>query len=148
MPRKGKGSKRQPTLSGAPAQAPVGPVDSTYGEGERAIESQRRTPLPNYSGPPAASGPAGAGPSTPPQQGGLEAAMAAAAGMAPPTNALTSPTMRPGEPVTAGLRLGAGPGPEVLSSGDRAVRTLRMLADVTADAGFAHLAELAAQRGR
>lgn len=145
MPRK---SKRK-TLSGVPGQAPAPPVDAPYGEGERAIESQRRTPLPDYSGPPPVPAPAGAEPAAglaPADR--LQQALAAAQGMAPPTNILTTPTQRPDEPLTAGLRTGAGPGPEVLSSGDRAVRTLRMLAEVTADPSFANLAELAAMRSR
>lgn len=145
MPRKRK------TASGAPAATPVPPVDAPYGEGERAIESQRRTPIPDYSGPAGATVPAGAGATPPAPQSPadqLQAALMAAKGMAPPTNLLTTPTQRPNEPVTAGLNLGAGPGPEVLSTGDRAVRTLRMLAEVTADPSFAQLAELAAQRTR
>lgn len=148
MPRKGPGSKR--TQSGAPAATPAPMVNAPYGEGERAIESQRRTPVPDYSQGTAAAGPPGAPPSAPAPAPGdrLQAALLAAKGMAPPTNLLTMPTQRPGEPITSGLRIGAGPGPEVLHSGDRAVRTLRMLAEVTADPSFANLAELAAQRNR
>jgi hypothetical protein len=149
VPRKGRGSKRPPTQSGAPAQTPRTPVDAPYGEGERAIESQRRTPLPNYSAEPTNPGPAGAsGPPPMAPADRLQAALMAAKGMAPPTNLLTEPTQRPQEPITSGLNIGPGPGTEVLASGDRAVRTLRMLAEVTADAGFANLAELAAQRNR
>jgi hypothetical protein len=146
MPRKAK----RKTLSGVPGAPPTPPVDVPYGEGERALESQRRTPVPDYSAT-AAEGapPAGAGSAVPgAPAGGLEMALQAAQGMAPPTNLLTAPTARPNEPLTAGLPIGPGPGPEVLASGDRTVRTLRMLADVTADAGFSQLAELAARQQR
>jgi len=144
MPR----SSKRKTLSGAPASAPVPPADVPYGEGERSLESQRRTPVPDYSAT-AANAPTGAGPaasSAPVDRLGM--AMEAARGMAPPTNLLTQPTTRPNEPITAGLGVGPGPGPEVLATGDRTVRTLRMLADVTADAGFSELAELAARQTR
>lgn len=35
----------------------------------------------------------------------------------PPITPLTAPTERPGEPLTAGLPFGAGPGPEALGTG-------------------------------
>jgi hypothetical protein len=41
---------------------------------------------------------------------------------------LSAPSSRPGEPVTAGLPVGAGPGPEVLSPmGDPVRRTLQAI---------------------
>jgi hypothetical protein len=64
---------------------------------------------------------------------------AASGGMAAPPQAgpparspddspmLTAPTMRPGEPVTAGLASGAGPGPESMTGFDpRLAETQRM----------------------
>lgn len=147
MPRKAK----RKTLSGVPGATPTPPVDVPYGEGERSLESQRRMPVADYSATAeGASGqPAGGGSANPqPPVGSLDQALAAAQAMAPPTNLLTQPSARPNEPLTAGLPIGPGPGPEVLASGDRTVRTLRMLADVTADAGFSELAEMAARQQR
>lgn len=152
MPRKAK----RKTQSGVPGQAPASPVDVPYGEGERALESQRRMPVPDYSAtaptagsaPPTAQ-PTGGGSALPqPPVGSLDQALAAAQAMAPPSNLLSQPSARPNEPLTAGLPIGPGPGPEALASGDRAVRTLRMLADVTADASFSELAEMAARQSR
>lgn len=101
MPRKGK---RQ-TLSGDPALAAAPAVGVPYGEGERRLESQRRTPLPNVRAraePPADALPAGGGGGP----GGADARMAAvqaAIGMAEPTSMLSAPTERPGEPLMAGI---------------------------------------------
>lgn len=72
----------------------------------------------------------------------------AAAQRSAPTDPLFGDSKRPGEPLTAGMRIGAGPGPEVLRTGSRAARTFRQLAQVTGNARFAELAELAAQRAR
>jgi hypothetical protein len=157
VPRKGTGSK---TLTGAPAQRPVAPRGQPYGEGERALESQRRTPVP--SGPPpvpgmTASAPGGgtggsgsaAGGPDPAllQQMRMQAALQAAGKMKPPRS-LYADTQRPSEPITAGMAMGPGPGPEVIRTGDRVARTFRMLADVTGDPRFQELADLASRRGR
>lgn len=152
MPRKGYGSKTQ---SGAPAQAPVAPPGQTYGEGERQLESQRRMPLPSGSPPiPGATGGAGgAGPAGPapapqmPMAQKMARALQAMEAMNPGGN-LYQPTQRPSEPITAGMPMGAGPGPEALSTGDRTTRTLQLLADVTGDPRFAQLADRAARQAR
>lgn len=62
-----------------------------YGAQARQAEGQAAIPLPQSPAPQAM-------PFTPPQPGGFAA-----------------PTQNPGEPVTAGLPLGAGPGPEILN---------------------------------
>lgn len=77
----------------------------------------------------------------------MQAALQAAQGMRPPTS-LYAPTQRPSEPLTAGLPIGAGPGPEVIRTGDRVARTLRMIADITGDPKFEGLADLASRRQR
>ena len=96
MPRKRK------TLSGASASAPTMPVNSTYGEGVDAIESQRRTPVPMTAGAPslAPAGGGGGGQAAPDPHA---AAMAAAAAMAPPESILAQPTERPNEPIQTGV---------------------------------------------
>lgn len=152
MPRKSKTK----TLSGQPGQTPVAPRGGPYGAGERALESQRRAPIPDYaasasgSTPGLSPGSPGVESALPPQAPGdrLQQAMMTAQQMAPPQNMLTMPSQRPSEPLTAGLPIGAGPGTEVLNTGDSVVRTLRMLADITADPSFNLLAEQAAQRVR
>lgn len=94
MPRKAKA-----TLSGAPGQPARALKGQPYGEGERAIESQRRMPVPDFATgnapvpSPGGGAPAGGGQDA----GALMAAMQAAQQMAPPTSALTAPTERPDE---------------------------------------------------
>ena len=77
----------------------------------------------------------------------MQSAVQAAGRMKPPTS-IYSPTQRPGEPITAGMAIGPGPGPEAVRTGDRVARTLRLLADVTGDLRFQELADLASRRGR
>lgn len=66
----------------------------TYGSRREQVDAQKAIPLPAPAPPPAppAQGTATAGPLTP----------------------LNAPTTRPQEPLTAGLPMGAGPGPEAL----------------------------------
>lgn len=146
MPRKRK------TISGADA-APARPaVGVPYGEGERRLESQRRTPLP--AGPPPSpgagstggisSGPGSGPPGPGSQQMRMLAALQAAQGMKPPTSVFSA-TERPAEPLSTGLPIGPGAGPEIIRSGDRVAQTFRLLADVTGDPRFEDLADLAAR---
>jgi hypothetical protein len=131
-------------------------VDGVYGTGERALEAQRRMPVPDLA--PQASGLAAAptgpsmggaapapGPTSPADR--LTAAMALLGRMSP-GRSLEAPSERPGEPLTAGMALGPGPGPEVLRPGDRATQSLRMLASFSDDPGLAELADLAERMGR
>ena len=159
MPRKGMGSKW--TQTGAPAAAPTAPRGGFYGAGEAVLESQRRAPVP--SGPPpvpgsmtapapggrmSGSGPSGSGPdSALLRQMRMQAAMQAAGRMKPSTS-LYAATQRPSEPITTGMAMGPGAGPEVIRTGDRVARTFRMIADITGDPRFEELAELSSRRGR
>ena len=103
MPRKAK------TLSGAPAAPARMPVDTTYGEGERALESQRRTPVPEFAQPGstapttgAGGAAAGGGGASVPASRDAQALMAAQA-MAAPEGDMMAPTTRPLEPVQLGM---------------------------------------------
>lgn len=148
MPRKGRGSAT--TLSGRAGQPAVPPVNSVYGEGERALESQRRMPVPDMTGPglaqAATNAPSGGAPTMDPR-GRMAMAMALMGRMQAP-QPLDAPTERPDQPLTAGLVQGPGVGPEVLRPGDRATRTLRMLADYADDPALTELADLAQRMAR
>lgn len=96
---------------GAPTQpisvAPGGP----YGERKQLTGMQQQQPLPA-----AAPTPTPAAGGTPVQPGGgMQAALQAALATRPPGGTgLLAPTARPAEPVTAGLPVGPGAGPEIL----------------------------------
>jgi hypothetical protein len=77
----------------------------------------------------------------------MQVAMQLMGRMAPPRS-LEAPTERPDQPLTAGLNIGPGPGPEVLRPGDRASQSLRLLADFSDDPGLEELADLAERMGR
>lgn len=95
MPR---GKKTLTGESALPAQAMKG---GPYGEGERALESQRRTPMPNRQ---AGLAPAPAGGAPAPAGGGdPNAALARAMEMMAPSSMIDAPTDRPDEPVNQGL---------------------------------------------
>jgi hypothetical protein len=83
----------------ASVQPPRAPTGLPQGEHAALISSQQAQPVDN-------------------QQGRLQMAIqAAAAGQAPPLGdgaALGMPTQLPDQPVTAGLPMGAGPGPEAV----------------------------------
>lgn len=68
----------------------------------------------------------------------------------PDVTPLNAPTQRPGEPVTAGLPIGLGPGPEVLPrfTTPALAQTLQSLAEATGDPTFAYLAMLDEQARR
>lgn len=97
------------------------PTGVPYGQGQQLAEAQRAIPLP---GPASTPQPHASRPSTTTAQSTtpaptiardpMEAALAAALAMEPPVGGLARPSQRPNEPVTAGLAIGPGPGPEVL----------------------------------
>lgn len=64
-----------------------------------------------------------------PAAGGVEAPPAPQMGPSPDDlPSLTTPTQRPGEPITAGLGIGPGPGREALTGFDPRVQETQMLA--------------------
>lgn len=72
-----------------------------YGDRAKLIAAQRAVPM----GPPPSAAPGPAAPSTPPGAPAPE----------PGSLPFTHPTQRPNEPVTAGLPMGPGPGPEAIT---------------------------------
>lgn len=91
-------------------QAPSAAPNQVYGQRAAQLRSQASLPLPQQAPPPGA----GAGAATP------TGTSAQPGGGAPPPQSLgplNAPTQRPGEPITAGLNTGPGPGPEALQTG-------------------------------
>lgn len=80
-----------------------------YGSVTQLRNAQKVIPLPDAN--PPMPPPAAAGTPAPPGGGG---------GVAPGDINFTAPTNRPNEPVTAGLPIGPGPGPEALGMGPAA----------------------------
>lgn len=79
-------------------QAPKAPTGLPYGEHKQLVDAQHAVPLPNVGAAPAAGG------------------VLPAQGTPPALGDFTRPTERPTEPVTAGLSVGPGPGPEALQT--------------------------------
>lgn len=113
MPRGGgRGGKRQGTPGTAYSnrsdltQAPSAAPGQTYGVAAQQLRAQATAPLPKQGAPPAAGGSAPAGPSP-----AGAAPQVVPGGLGP----LDAPSDRPGEPLTAGMPSGPGPGPEALA---------------------------------
>jgi len=82
-----------------PTQAPTAVPGQPYGQAGRQLAAQEAVPLPGNT------------PGTAPADQ-FARVLAAAAATDPPEGGLRGPSMRPDEAVTAGLRLGPGPGPD------------------------------------
>lgn len=153
MPRTGKGR--------GPGGAPGGQQNGGYGAAsieamggrpygeEAAMADAAATVRPGPSPAPSTpvASPAAAPPAAPDRRQLIEQAMRQAGRMRP-TTPLFAASERPNEPFTAGMSMGAGPGPEVLSRGNRVSRTLQQMAAHSGNPRFAELAALAASRGR
>ena len=106
---------------GPPTQPPRAAKGLPYGQGKEMADAQAAIPLPDNlaatSAAASAPSPAPPGGSPPPGGGGtaLDQAIAAAAMAPDPTGGLTSPSTRPDEPITAGLPIGPGAGPQALA---------------------------------
>lgn len=109
-----------------PVQAIPGQV---YGARKAQEDAQRAVPLSR----PGSPQPTGQGPAVSPFP------------VAPPVP-LDAPTQNPNEPVTAGSRLGAGPGPEALAFG-RPQRLSELLSALGPTGDLADLLVFARQRG-
>jgi hypothetical protein len=124
MPRAKQGGIRQGQPGGQyPNRADLrAPGNETvkgqpYGQAAAQQAAQRVIPLTPPSGPGAAP-PGPGGPSAGPSGPGMAPAVSSSPqqGKAPGSlGPLTGPTQRPGEPLTAGLPVGPGPGPEAIS---------------------------------
>ena len=146
------------TLTGEKAQ-PATPVSGQeYGKGIEQQRFEQAMPLPQVQPPNPGTPPPTQSPGVPPspQAGSLAAPalsprgptdpMQAAAQMAGRAGLLNAPTARPNEPVTAGLRSGAGAGPEALGipvAMSPIGHTLRQLSSALGDPFFAELANKA-----
>lgn len=154
MPRVGKGGRviagaGEPKPNRSDLQAVKVPTGVRYGEGKELADAQRALPLPSTGGP--STGGAGSPSPVPAGAGPLDQAVQHAAAM-PAVSGMGfgSPTRRPAEPVTAGLGVGAGAGPEALAtfrpqpsvSGAYAI-----LANQLRDPSLQRLADTAAEQG-
>lgn len=100
-------------------QAPAAANNQAYGLRGDQLQAQQAMPIPQSDPVP---------PQAPPQPSAsdpnlLQVAQQFDPGITP----LSAPTERPGEPVTTGLSLGPGAGPEIFSSPARAQRSADML---------------------
>src|SRR5271169_4893549 len=103
-------------------QRPQAPTGLPYGDRAKLVASQQALPM----GAPAPAGPTpAAGQATPPP------------GPAPGSLPFLGPTERPNEPVTAGLPLGPGAGPESLSMNQRTDPLVQAVAALNALGGQA-----------
>lgn len=136
------------TRSGAPAQPSTPVADQTYGAGVEQQALARTMPTPNNAAVTPAAPPATAGTASAPapvdQAAALQAALQAAQGLRGQAGVLSMPTQNPGEPVTAGLSIGPGPGPEALMR-PMANATGETLRRLSIDTGDPYWAELAAR---
>lgn len=129
-------------------QPPKAANNQAYGVKNEQLQAQKQIPLPQGQSP-------GAGASPPPAPGAgggvqpvdlVQAAKEYDPGIVP----LTAPSQRPGEPVTAGLAQGPGPGPEIFSQPTKAMEAanvLDMLAQSLGDDSLLSIAQRIRQSG-
>lgn len=127
-------------------QAPNAPTGQPYGDRQEQIQAQQAIPLPQGGRPTMQGGggapaPAPGGPPADPMASAVEYARNFDPGVTP----LTAPSQRPGEPVTAGLSLGPGPGPEIFSQPSRAMQSADVLDKIGNFNGNSRFTELAAR---
>lgn len=91
-------------------QAPKAPPGGEYGSVKASLDAQKVIPLPTANQPPV-----------------QQAAPQQAPTIAPGDLNFEAPTNRPSEPVTAGLPVGPGPGPEALNLPNDAATTAMQL---------------------
>jgi len=150
MPPPGAGGNRTDLLTPGPQGTPPGqgqpngqpvavPTGLPYGENQQLQQAQQAVPLPKA---PPLPGPAPGGGEAPPVDMG--AALAAAKAHVPPNlGALTRPTERPHEAVTAGLP--GAPQPQTGAPPRQVGSLSSMIAAVASVSGSAALSQLAAR---
>lgn len=128
-------------------QAPNAPTGQPYGDRQEQIQSQQAIPLPQGGRPslPASGGGAPAPAPGGPPQDPMAAAVEYARNFDPGVTPLTAPSQRPGEPITTGLSLGPGAGPEIFSQPSRAMKSADVLDKLSNFNGNTRLSELAAR---
>jgi hypothetical protein len=143
------------TTSGAPAQNGPGIPGQTYGHGVEAQALEAVAPTPNFQDGmgsndiPAAPGAPGVPAGPPPGNDAdrFERAMQAAQQMQGQMGSLGQPTSRPNEPVTTGMSIGPGAGPEAMVRPPSQMgRLLRDLSMKTGNSRWAEMAEKAGMR--
>lgn len=144
-----------PTTPSPMAQNPQGartPTGLPYGQHQALQQAQQQMPV---SGPATPGMPPGGAPGIPPMAPDHPQVLQAAQGFNPPIQPLTRPSERPHEPVTSGIPLGAGPGPEALNhpspTAQNAGSLSALLAQIALQSGsnqIAHLAQDAAAKGQ
>ncbi len=119
-----------------PVRAPTG---MPYRQNQQLRNAQRAVPLPQAPPPPQMQG----GVEDP--QSRLVQALQDARGISYDETPFDADSQRPGEPLTAGVNMGPGPGPEVLGlrTNPRVASVLAALARDTGDATMAELARIA-----
>lgn len=132
-----------------PAEAPAG---QGYGERQDQMQAQEAMPLPDTRATPPGGGPAPSpapGGAASPAEGGAAPGgdpMAAALGAAQSMEAPTPPPWAEApldEPMTNGLPMGPGPGPEAIGMAPRRINTAQVLQQMAATTGNPYFAELA-----
>ncbi|MCB1900740.1 MAG: hypothetical protein KDH16_15695 [Rhodocyclaceae bacterium] len=138
------------TQDGRPAQPMREVPGQVYGASVQQQALAQTMPLPQQQGAPAVAAapvPTAGAAGTPQPQPPLDFSqiIAAGAAMRDQTGLLHRPSMRPNEPLTAGLSRGPGPGPEILGArrGTPSGDLLRRLTQQTGDPMFARLADQA-----
>lgn len=141
MPRKGYGSKVGGARTGAPGTSYPNRTDlngpqpirtapgQPYGSAKQQEQAQQAVPLPGGGGHPSPTG--GAPGAAGPMPGDL--------------TPLSAPSLRPDEPITAGVDIGPGPGSDALASSprNRGTSALQQMAMETNDPFLSAIAERA-----
>lgn len=126
------------TIAGDKAQPIQAPPGRPYGQGKQLEEAQRAVPAPDATADDVRSRP-------PSPSAALQIAQAHEM---PPPAPLTGPSQRASEPVTTGMRLGPGAGPEIMMNQQVAARRTQVLNDLAADSRSPRLRRLAERARR